>query len=58
MSDKWNIDYDSGFNSGVEFERERIIKLLEQWGEEAGCFCCASDAAADEIIALIKGEQK
>lgn len=37
-------------------ERERIIKLLETWGEDAGCFCCASDVAASEIIALIKGE--
>ena len=43
---------------GAELERERIIKLLEEWGEEAGCFCCASDVAASEIIELIKGEQK
>ena len=41
---------------GEDRERERIIKLLETWGEDAGCFCCASDVAASEIIALIKGE--
>lgn len=46
------------FEKGQQAERERIIKLLEQWGEEAGCFCCASDVAAYEIIELIKGEQK
>lgn len=49
--------FDLGFSKGAEVERERIIKLLEEWGEEAGCFCCASDAAASEIIDLIKGEQ-
>lgn len=43
---------------GADRERERIINLLEEWGEEAGCFCCASDVAASEIIELIKGEQK
>jgi hypothetical protein len=42
---------------GVRSERERIIKLLERWGEEAGCYCCASDAAAADIISEIKGEK-
>lgn len=41
-----------------EATEERIIKLLQAWGEEAGCYCCASDAAARDIIELIKGEQK
>lgn len=43
---------------GEQREQERIIELLDAWGEDAGCFCCASDAAASEIIALIKGENK
>lgn len=47
-----------GFEAGEAAEQERIIKLLEEWGENAGCFCCASDAAASEIIALIKGESE
>ena len=41
---------------GEQREQERIIKLLEEWGENAICFCCASDAAASEIVELIKGE--
>lgn len=48
--------YAMAFKTGVEMERERIIQMIETWGEDAGCFCCASDVAASEIIALIKGE--
>jgi hypothetical protein len=44
--------------AGQAYERERIIKLLQAWGEEAGCYCCASDAAATDLIQLIKGEQE
>lgn len=44
------------YANGVKDTEDRIIKLLEEWGEKAGCFCCASDAAASEIIAFIKGE--
>ncbi len=57
MSDAKEL-WDLAKAQGAYEERERIIKLLETWGQEAGCFCCASDAAADEIIELIKGEQK
>lgn len=28
MSKKWNIDYDSGFNSGMERMERRIEKVL------------------------------
>ena len=45
------------FDTGVVAERTRIIKLLEEWGENARCYCCASDAAAADLIALIKGEK-
>lgn len=58
MSEKWNIDYDSGFNSGMEFERERIIKvLIQNLGTDFDCDC---DSCEDEktLIAIIRGEQK
>lgn len=47
-----------GRKLGVVQERKRIVKLLEAWGEDAGCYCCASDVAAAEIIELIKGKSK
>ncbi len=50
--------YNQGLERGVASERERIIELLETWGQEAGCYCCASDVAAADIIAEIKGEQE
>jgi hypothetical protein len=56
-SEKLNEWIERAFENGKKEEQERIIKLLETWGEDAGCFCCASDVAASEIIALIKGEQ-
>ena len=49
------LEFDA-YQEGTKAEQERIIKLLEEWGEKAGCFCCSSDAAASEIIAFIKGE--
>ena len=39
-------------------ERERIFGQITAWGEDAGCFCCASDAAAADLIDFIKGENK
>ncbi len=59
-NDFWQTigDFVAAEMRGAEQERERIIELLETWGEEAGCYCCASDAAAADIIDLIKGEQK
>ena len=42
---------------GAVQERERIIKLLEKWGEDNDrCYCCNNDVAADDLTALIKGE--
>ena len=42
---------------GRKQERERIIKLLEKWGEDNDrCYCCNNDVAADDLTALIKGE--
>ena len=46
----------NAYDVGVKAEQERIIELLKKWGEDAGCFCCASDVAASEIVDLIKGE--
>jgi hypothetical protein len=48
VNEKWNVDYDSGFNSGMEWEQSRIIKLLEN--SDSACSAWA--------IALIKGETK
>ncbi len=44
------------FNSGVEYERERIIKLLED--ECEGDWPKVIEMSLDTLIALIKGEQK
>jgi hypothetical protein len=43
--------------AGIKTEQERIIKLLEKWGEDNDrCYCCNNDVAADDLTALIKGE--
>lgn len=52
----WDYTIQDSYGCPGCAEQERIIKLIEEWGEKAGCFCCASDAAASEIIAFIKGE--
>lgn len=57
-SEKLNEWIERAYENGRREERERIIELLETWGQDAGCFCCASDAAAAEIIELINGENK
>jgi hypothetical protein len=58
---------DSMFDYGIEFERERIIKLLEahqSTGESVSGFLmmCACGAAVDDfrehLAELIKGENK
>jgi hypothetical protein len=52
------MHYDSGFESGVEFERKRIIKLLEpkvNRHHELGLD--ASAAYLKQTIELIKGRQ-
>jgi hypothetical protein len=42
---------------GEARERERIIELLEKWGEDNDrCYCCNNDVAAYDLTALIKGE--
>lgn len=48
--------FEFGRKSGKQEERERIYKLLKVWGEDAGCYCCASDAAVADIIEFIEGK--
>jgi hypothetical protein len=46
----------NGRNNGIQQERERIIKLLEELAvDEDGCF---SERMPETLIALIKGETK
>jgi hypothetical protein len=48
---------DAEFDAGVDFERSRIIKLLE--AKQLGCDCgCGHWMNAEPVIALIKGENK
>ena len=58
MSEQWNIDYDSGFNSGLEFKQKHIIKLLEEHELESDEGFVTDDFIAGflKAIALIKGE--
>ena len=48
---------------GVEWERERIIKLLEEARDKCACYrevgmpICRHQLSVDEQIALIKGEK-
>ena len=48
------------FVLGRESERERILALLEaELPRVTGCGCCAdADLSPEELIALIKGENK
>lgn len=67
MSDSnWCDIHESWVNDGatcyicgcVEAERERIIALLDENLEKVmGCGCCL-ELEPDELIALIKGENK
>lgn len=46
------------FEDGVTYERERIIKLLEDFDKEnASCQCCFTELCVNDAIALIKGEK-
>jgi hypothetical protein len=56
LQDLIHTNAHNAYEIGVRTERERIIKLLDSWGETAGCFCCASDVAAAEIIDLVEGK--
>lgn len=43
---------------GVKQERERIIELLEKWGEDNDrCYCCNNDVAAFDLTELIEGKE-
>ena len=50
--------YERGHSDGEKFERERIIKLLQEqaWQDEFGDWIIHEDKQL--LIALIKGEQK
>lgn len=51
------LSIEQAYAAGIKSEQERIIKLLEKWGEaNERCYCCNNDVAADDLTALIKGE--
>jgi hypothetical protein len=71
MSEKWNIDYDSGFNSGAEHEHKKIINILKDnfsFAMDCETQECLQNAANsitwserwqlsfNQLIELIKGE--
>lgn len=63
MNEKWNIDYDSGFNSGMEWMKRRIEKLLPDIIKLGNIdYLFDIDDEMPELVqeakALIKGEQK
>jgi hypothetical protein len=63
VSEKWNIDYDSGFNSGMEWMERRIEKVLPdiiRLGNIDYLFDIDDEMPelVQEAKALIKGEQK
>lgn len=63
MNEKWNIDYDSGFNSGMEWMQKRIEKLLPDIIRLGNIdYLFDIDDEMPELVqqakALIKGEQK
>lgn len=57
--------FSTDYQQGIKDEQERIIKALftrndrgETWIDRfVGCGCCA-EKSDDDLIALIKGEQK
>lgn len=56
-SEKLNEWILRAYDNGRREEQERIIKLLEEWGEDNDrCYCCNNDVAAFDLTALIKGE--
>lgn len=63
MNEKWNIDYDSGFNSGMEWMERRIEKVLPEIIRLGNMdYLFDIDKEMPELVqeakALIKGEQK
>jgi hypothetical protein len=50
LNDLIHTNAHNAFGIGVRTEQERIIKLLEEFGWV--------DMRADDLVALIKGEQK
>ena len=63
MNEKWNIDYDSGFNSGMEWMERRIEKVLPDIIRLGNIdYLFDIDKEMPELVqeakALIKGEQK
>jgi hypothetical protein len=63
VNEKWNIDYDSGFNSGMEWMERRIEKVLPdiiRLGNIDYLFDIDDEMPelVQEAKALIKGEQK
>lgn len=55
----WYGGKDEVFDEGIEFERERIIKLIKKWGNDCPAeFDAECDCDASNLIAFIKGENK